>query len=165
MVSGEEKLAHYWTLWFHSPVENAWDITSYKKIYEIRTVDDFWQVQNRLNQFMIENGMFFLMKENISPMWEDMRNKNGGCWSFKVYKRYIPNTWLDLSLHTVTEKLTAAAENSKTITGISISPKKSFSIIKIWNTDSNKKSNKLITDSIENLNIDECIYKAHKGRD
>ena len=114
--------------------------------------------------------MFFIMRkideyEYVYPMWEDKNNKPGGCWSFKVYKRYIPNTWLDLSLHTVAEKLTASPELSKTITGISISPKKSFSIIKIWNTDSNKKSNKLITDSIDNLNIDECIYKAHKGRD
>ena len=155
------KLPSQWTLWFHSPTESGWDITSYKKVYEIQTLDDFWQVYNRMTNTIVENGMFFLMRGTIFPMWEDTKNKNGGCWSFKIYKKYIPNTWIDLSIHTVAETV---CSNSKLITGISISPKKSFSIIKIWNSDANKNSNKLLTDKIEHMVINECLYKSHKSR-
>ena len=113
---------------------------------------------------IVENGMFFLMREDIHPIWEDPKNRDGGCWSFKIYKKYIPNTWLDLSVHTVAESLTRKTTESNLITGVSISPKKSFSIIKIWNNNSSKKENRIITDKISNLQLNECLYKAHKGR-
>ena len=30
--------------------------------------------------------MYFLMKNNIKPIWEDENNKNGGYWSIKISK-------------------------------------------------------------------------------
>lgn len=153
-----------WTLWFHSPTETSWDISSYQKIATITSLEDFWDVYSRMTNPIVENGMFFLMRGDINPIWEDPKNRDGGCWSFKIYKKYIPNTWLDLSVHTVAESLTRKNSDSNLITGISISPKKSFSIIKIWNNDSNKKENKIITDKISHLQLNECLYKAHNGR-
>lgn len=153
-----------WTLWFHSPTETSWEISSYQKIAKIVSLEDFWNVYSRMTNPIVENGMFFLMREDIHPIWEDPKNRDGGCWSFKIYKKYIPNTWLDLSVHTVAESLTRKTTESNLITGVSISPKKSFSIIKIWNNNSSKKENRIITDKISNLQLNECLYKAHKGR-
>ena len=153
-----------WKLWFHSPTETSWDISSYQEIATITSLEDFWNVYSRMTNSIVENGMFFLMRGEIHPIWEDPKNRDGGCWSFKIYKKYIPNTWLDLSVHTVAESLTRKSTDSNLITGISISPKKSFSIIKIWNNNSNKKEDTIITDKISHLQLNECLYKAHNGR-
>ena len=158
------KLPSSWTLWFHSPTETSWDISSYQQIAKMETLEDFWDVYSRMTNPIVENGMFFLMREDIHPIWEDPKNLKGGCWSFKIYKKYIPNTWLDLSVHAVAESLTRNSKESNLITGVSISPKKSFSIIKIWNNDSNKKENRILTDKITHIQLNECLYKAHNGR-
>ena len=158
-MSDTSKLNSKWTLWFHNPVDTSWDIVSYKKVAEINTIDDFWNLYNRLTSFMVENGMFFLMRENINPIWEDVHNKNGGCWSFKIYKKNVSKVWLDMSIHLIAESLTK--DKHKTITGISISPKKSFSIIKIWNNTVKFNSKELLNDKIENVSISECLYKPH----
>ena len=55
-------------------------------------------------------------------------------------------------------------EDLNLITGISISPKKSFCIIKIWNNDKNKNSKDLINNNLLNLNLKESLYKAHSNR-
>ena len=47
----------------------------------------FWVVYNKLKSIYVENAMFFLMKENIPPLWESSDNIEGGCWSFKIYKK------------------------------------------------------------------------------
>ena len=35
----------------------------------------------------INCGMFFLMKENIKPIYEDKKNINGGYWSMRITKK------------------------------------------------------------------------------
>ena len=47
------------------------------------------------------------------------------------------------------------------INGISISPKKNFCIIKIWNNDQTKSDLGLLNNEIPNLNFEECMYKCH----
>ena len=37
------------------------------------------------------NGMFFIMKEGILPIWECAHNINGGCVSWKVYRKNCIN--------------------------------------------------------------------------
>ena len=101
------------------------------------------------------------MKEKINPIWEDKNNRKGGCWSFKIYKKNINKTWIDTTIHLLANSLTKSKDNSSMITGISISPKKSFCIIKIWNNNSKNNSKLLLNDKIENLSITECLYKAH----
>ena len=106
--------------------------------------------------------MFFLMKDDILPLWEDEKNINGGCWSYKIPKKDSYSSWIEIAIDVCGEYL-ISNENSNIINGISISPKKNFCIIKIWN---NKivKNNKLLSKNIYNLNIDNCLYKAHKDR-
>ena len=158
------KLNNEWTLWFHSPIEPNWGIDSYKNIYSIKTIEEFWEVYNKLKSIYVENAMFFLMKGDIPPLWESSENIDGGCWSFKIYKKSVFDTWLDLSINMLCETLTTNIGDSDIINGLSISPKKTFSIIKIWNNDSSKNDNNLINNSIKNINLDESLYKSHKGR-
>ena len=34
-----------WNLWYHSEKDN-WKISGYKKIYEMKTICDFWKLYN-----------------------------------------------------------------------------------------------------------------------
>tara|TARA_B110000495_G_C22995496_1_gene586838 strand:- start:589 stop:1071 length:483 start_codon:yes stop_codon:yes gene_type:complete len=155
-------LQHKWTLWYHNLSNQDWTLNGYSKIYDIHSVEDFWNIHLRLNLNIIQSGMFFLMKDDILPLWEDEKNIEGGCWSYKIPKKDSYNSWIEIAMAVCGEYL-IMNDNSNIINGISISPKKSFCIIKIWN---NKivKDNMLLSKNIYNLNKDTCLYKAHKER-
>ena len=105
--------------------------------------------------------MFFIMREGILPIWEDKQNKTGGCWSFKIIKKDVFNAWNELAITLLGESITKNPVQNMEINGISISPKKSFCIIKIWNKDSNNNNSKIISKKIPYLYICDSIYKSH----
>ena len=154
----------HWSLYFHHPTDNEWGIDSYQKICEINTPQDLWNCFDYLGNDIIENSMLFLMKEDLPPLWEDERNIKGGCWSIKIYKKNIVREWCDLCIYILINDLTVDKSDSNLITGLTISPKRSFSIIKIWNSDATKQNTNLIRDDIAYVNLDDSIYKAHDQR-
>ena len=75
------------------------------------------------------------MREGIAPVWEDKNNEAGGCWSFKVNENLAQELWDDLSIQLITENLSSVTDD---IVGLSACLKKNnFSVIKIWNKNSN----------------------------
>jgi hypothetical protein len=103
--------------------------------------------------------MLFLMRKGIYPTWEDPSNINGGCFSFKINNKMVYNTWKSLSYVLLGETLTTETMSS-TITGITISPKKNFCIIKIWISNCDNTQPSLLTD-IDGLNKSTCLFKKH----
>ena len=158
------KLNNTWVLWFHDPLNNNWDIDSYVKVFSFNTIEQFWELFILLDYKKVQEGMFFIMKENIEPLWENKMNINGGCWSYKITKHDVYNAWLELSIALCCENITKDSEYSKNINGISISPKKTFCILKIWNNDSKISSTNLLSKKIPNLFVSQCIFKSHKSR-
>ena len=156
-MSDETKLNTSWTLWFHDPLDNKWSIDSYKQLHDISTIEDFWKVYNFLDNNIVENSMLFLMRKGIEPLWEDKNNIDGGSFSIKVQKGNILDIWVKISIALCGEKITNT-ENIQ-INGISISPKKSFCIIKIWNNKNDENLDNLNT--IEGISYDGIIYKPH----
>jgi hypothetical protein len=80
---------------------------------------------------MIQNCMFFMMRDDIEPSWKHPANENGGYWSFLVHKPYVVNIWCKLSKYLVTEKI-LNENNEIQVNGIATSPKKNYCIVKIW---------------------------------
>ena len=158
------KLNDNWVLWFHSPIDSDWGIESYKEIFKLSTIEDFWGLSETLSNKYVSNSMFFLMRNGIKPIWEDEQNCNGGCWSFKISKKDIHKAWNELSIALLGETITVSKENSNNITGISISPKKAFCIIKIWNRDSKKNKQELLSKKIPFIFLNSSIYKAHNEK-
>ena len=76
----------------------------------------------------------------------------------------IAKTWIDLCSYILSNELTVNSDDSSMITGVTISPKRSFSIIKVWNNDSSKNNTNLIKNDIPYVNLEESIYKAHGER-
>ena len=155
-------LHNKWTLWYHALTSQDWTVKGYNKICDIESVEDFWNINERLNINIIQNGMFFLMKKDVLPLWEDEKNINGGCWSYKISKKDSFTSWLEISMAVCGEYL-LKGQNTNIINGISISPKRNFCIIKIWNNDSKINDPKLLS-KVYNLQINNCLYKAHCER-
>ena len=157
-----------WCIWYHNPIDKNWDLNSYTKIYEFQTLEDFCKIYNSWAECLphISEGMFFLMRKldngsYINPLWEDKYNRNGGFWSFKINKDDAEPIWKDLSSYLVGEQLCRYINDSMMINGISISPKRNFCILKIWNNDHKKCDKALLSNKIPNLSFSECMYKCH----
>jgi len=124
-----------WFLYFHEPFDTNWDLKSYKFLCTISNVDDYIQVFHAFKPLFF-NGMFFIMREHISPRWEDENNINGGCFSFKVNKNVLHEKIFEICSQMMGETLGKKTEFSLNINGISISPKKNYYIFRIWIKDS-----------------------------
>ncbi len=102
----------------------------------------------------------FLMKEDIKPMWEDDKNKEGGCFSFKVSNKDIEQVWKEVYFHVVGSCITKKQKYDHHINGITLSPKKKFCILKVWMKDCELKDPDIFI-HIDNLTAEGCLFKKH----
>jgi len=164
-VNGEERslypLFDKWVLWAHLPHDTDWSLESYKMIDEIEKVEDILLLYGNLPEVLVKNCMLFLMRKGISPTWEDKQNRDGGCFSYKINNKCVFNVWKYLSYILAGETLSTDPKFVRKVTGITISPKKAFCIIKIWMADCDYQSPTKIR-SIEGLSPAGCIFKRHK---
>ena len=123
--SDDYKLQTSWILWNHKLNDNNWKNNSYKNIFEINNLYDYKFLENIMTLQNLQNTMFFLMRKDIFPTWEDHHNRNGFNISYKVPLNHLENSWNNLLFKVLTD-------DDDNINGISISPKKEFNIIKVW---------------------------------
>ena len=154
------KLKNKWTLWYHSINNKEWTNDSYVKVIELRTLLDYKLLENIFRINHLQNGMFFIMKNEIFPTWEDPNNRLGGCISFK-YDNNILKEFLKLLLLCITNNL-STKENINEINGLSIAPKKEFNIVKIWTKNYDKNYNEIVKEYGPFVKYDKCIYKKHE---
>tara|TARA_B100001109_G_scaffold255127_1_gene256844 strand:- start:1093 stop:1581 length:489 start_codon:yes stop_codon:yes gene_type:complete len=128
------KLNTNFTLYFHDPLSYNWTLDSYVKITDIKTIEDYWEINYLLREYL-HLGMFFLMKDGISPLWDESNNnysfslkvlKNESLWYWNHINSYL------LGGNFLNSEYNNNKDNTNTINGITISPKKNFCIIKIW---------------------------------
>jgi hypothetical protein len=155
------KLSNRWTLWAHLPHNTDWSITSYIPIATFTTVEDTLAVTETLPAVLVENCMLFIMKEGIKPTWEDPKNRNGGCFSYKVSNKNVYKVWKDLTYVVAGETISKNTGFVNCVSGITISPKKNFCIIKIWMNDCNHQNPGVITLDVKGLSAQGCIFKKH----
>jgi hypothetical protein len=154
-------LSSKWCLWAHLPHDTDWTIKSYKIIMKFNSVEEAIAVTETLPEILVRNCMLFLMRENIKPMWEDEKNRNGGCFSYKVTNKDVYKAWKDLSYVTVGNSISAQANFVSKVTGITISPKKNFCIIKVWMADCTNQNPAIVTSEVKGIVPQGCIFKKH----
>jgi hypothetical protein len=125
-----------WTLYFHSPEETKWTLNTFINLGSMKTWRDFWSVIDSLNQVSLADGMFFMMRDPYLPLWENHQHIRGGCYSFRCQKKDASDIYVDYIIAAMLNSLTDNTENK--INGLSISPKRGFNIIKLWNSDAQK---------------------------
>jgi hypothetical protein len=150
-----------WNIYFHDPYDVNWTTSSYIRLNLISSIEEFWQNYDHLKEH-INQGMFFIMRDGIFPMWDAEENINGGCLSIKVLKENIPIFWENLSIKLLGESLLKEKYKNKwnIVNGISTSPKKHFCIIKIWLKD-DSLSSKECFDLMQNYYGD-IFYKSNR---
>ena len=157
-----------WTLYFHSLREKRWTLDTFQKIATVSTIGDVLSVFKELGD-KIKTGMFFWMRNEIPPLWENSNNIRGGSYSIRgtgdagirLFKMY--------SLGTMMNCITGNKDDI--INGISISPKLQgfgnnqkvgYFIIKIWNKDCDafrSKTNLICMD--DTVVYDDIMYTPH----
>jgi hypothetical protein len=131
-----------WTCYFHDPDDSNWNNESYHRVCDVSTVEDFWEVNDGLAPFL-SRGMFFLMREHVYPCWDDKLNITGGCLSMKVLKDELPAFWEYVATRMLGESLVLESaierhhdpDRWSIVNGVSVSPKRFFSIVKLWLRD------------------------------
>jgi hypothetical protein len=151
-----------WNLYYHLPQDKNWDIASYKLIVdEISRADQLVALVEQMPANVIRFCMLFVMRKGITPMWEDPKNRNGGCFSYKVANKQVVDVWKTLMYALCGETLCVHSKYSHLINGITISPKKNFCIVKIWLTDCSIQDSNIII-PIANLTKQGCLFKKHE---
>jgi hypothetical protein len=158
----------YWTLYYHPSREKRWTLDSFEKISTVRSAREVLSIYKELGD-KLKAGMFFWMRGDIPPLWENFQNIRGGSYSIrgagdngiKVFKIY-----------TLACMMNKAVSNTEdTINGISISPKLQgfgnnqqvgYFIIKIWNKDCESFHSKVNLNCLEDIiTYDDVMYTPH----
>lgn len=155
----EYKFSSTWNIWYHHQ-KNNWKIESYKKIFSIKNIKDFWNFNNNFNLIGgINTQHYFMMRTDVTPIWEDEQNKNGGCWSIKIPVEKSYELWIKLCMYIVGETLT---KDDFLVNGISICAKNTTtSVVKIWINENSKSSIQNLPTDILNEYGFNIIYKSH----
>ena len=149
-----------WTLYFHEPEDKSWTPASYKRIQEVSTWEALGSVLRELGPHKILNGMIFSMKGDTSPLWENKANIRGGSYCLKISHRNSVEVYNRYLAAAAAEYASMKKENP--IVGVTMSPKKGFCIIKLWNTNS-KVFNKSTDIQIlhDEINVADILYRPH----
>jgi translation initiation factor 4E len=154
-------LKNKWDLWAHLPHDTDWTVTSYKNIFQMTTVEESIAISETLPEILVKNCMLFIMKTGVMPIWEDKQNRDGGCFSYKISNKNVYLVWRDLTYLLVGESLSTNIGFVNNITGITISPKKNFCIIKIWMKNCDYQNPGIITLEISGIIPQGCLFKKH----
>ena len=155
------KLKNKWVLWFHKVNDNNWSLESYSKVFEISTYYDLLYILKNLEN--ITSGMFFLMKDGIIPIFEDVMNINGGYWSLRITKKDALDYWEKLLYYICVESIVSDEDNEGKINGISISPKINNCIFKIWTSDYKNMKTEYLKQDLTFINWSDTFYLQHNG--
>ena len=154
-------LADKWTMWAHLPHDIDWSISSYKKIYTIDSVEVAIAITETMPEVLVKNCMLFLMREGIKPIWEDPKNRQGGCFSYKISNKNVFEVWKDLTYVLVGNSISSQPSFVANVTGITISPKKNFCIIKVWMSSCANQNPAIVTNDVKGLTSQGCLFKRH----
>lgn len=163
--SVESSMIHHtlydkWTIWAHLPHDTNWLFDSYTSLLNFDSVEAIITLFETMPEEMVTNCMLFIMRDGIKPMWEDPKNKNGGCFSYKINNKNVSSIWKNLSYSLVGESLTLDKNVRPFINGITISPKKNFCIIKIWLSTCKYQNPSVIVDNL-GISPQGCLFKTH----
>lgn len=154
------KLSDTWILWAHLPHDTDWSIKSYIKICSFNTVEETISIINVLPAKLVTNCMLFIMREGITPTWEDQRNRKGGCFSYKISNKDVSQAWKELTYVLVGESMADNKTILPLINGITISPKKNFCIVKVWLASCEFRDSSAIKE-LHGISSHGCLFKEH----
>lgn len=149
-----------WTLYFHDPEDSSWAPDSFKNLGSFSTYSALWGAVARIPVERFLSGMFFFMRSPHLPLWEHRDNIHGGSYCIKVpeavahetFQRYAAAATLDM----------IAKDSGNAVIGVSISPKKGFHILKLWNTSSKAHNDPIAINLYgDGMKASDVLYRPH----
>ena len=93
-ICTENILNDKWVLYHHLPSDKNWTLQGYTVLCDnLNTVEKVVSINSLLPDNMIKYSMLFFMRNNVTPLWEDSMNTNGGCFSYKVVNKHVVQVW------------------------------------------------------------------------
>jgi len=125
-----DNLNTHWTIYIHNISETDWTLDSYKKVFVIRKITDFWTFFNNFTDLQKFN--FYVMRGDIKPVYEDKNNTQGYSYSYIIPGRKVNQTFIHVLAEMMCEKLVGIKDYNE-VCGVSLVPKPNgISIFKIW---------------------------------
>lgn len=145
-----------WTIYIHENFNKDWSLDSYKQVWKIHTILDFWTFFNNFRN--LGGYQFFLMRGDTKPVYEDSVNKEGGSYSYIIPGQNVFNTSMFVMMKMIGETILDESEDFNNITGMSLVPKRTTSILKVWIKNKNHK----VELKLDNKNLKNVRYQDHK---
>ena len=160
---GHHEIRNHLKMVAHLPHDTDWSLASYVEILTIFTVEEMITLTLSLPPIFVQNCMLFIMKNGVNPTWEDERNRQGGFFSYKLAgEQAIFNAWKVASFALAGGTLSENKTFVDNVTGITISPKKGFCILKVWLTSRQFQDPNIISAEVKQFLVPEgCLFKAH----
>jgi len=152
------KLRTTWQLWAHLPHDTNWGLDSYVNVMTAKHAEDLTSLKHTVPEKLVSSCMLFFMREAIDPIWEHPSNRDGGCFSYKISNKIVADTWWELCMLVAGESISTDSALTKAITGVSVSPKKGFCVVKIWMANLNHQNASKIECSMK---APGCLFKRH----
>jgi hypothetical protein len=163
-AANHHPLVEPWTIWSRLPSNTVWTgtVSDYIQIATVDTVEDVVGVLAAIPNDVLENTLWYTMRSHIMPLYEDPQNTNGGFFSYKVNCKDVRNVWNYLNYCLVCGQLMKDPAIMRTVTGLSISSKKKFCIVKIWmSTTLYQDPKSVMNHHIPGLNVDTGMFGLH----
>jgi hypothetical protein len=149
-----------WTLYLHDPDDSSWTPESYKKLGSFHSFSPLWGALKRISGDRFISGMYFLMKDPYLPLWEHRTNIHGGSYCVKVSESNAEEIFQRYSAAAILGLVSTDPKNE--IIGVTISPKKGFHIMKLWNTSSKLfKKPEEINLYGDGMKLSDVLYRPH----
>jgi hypothetical protein len=148
-----------WTLYFHEPEDKSWTPESYKRISLIDSWELLGCILRELGPTKTVNGMMFAMRGDTSPLWENKANIRGGSYCLKVSRKAAADVF---QRYLIAAALGLASSEENPVVGVTMSPKKGFCIIKLWNANAktfHRPSDIAILH--EEVRVEDILYRPH----
>lgn len=174
LVGDDMKLNSSWTVWIHENANSDWSLNSYKSIYTINSIGNMWRFLHVLNNLDKKPRQYYIMRDGVTPIWEDNNNKQGGICSILIENM---NKSQDVGADAFTAICILVLNESfvrknNIVNGLCYSIKNGRALIKLWFKDYENNKNfqgtlpiALLT-KIEELtcNYDNRGFSKQKGR-
>lgn len=142
------KLNTSWTVWIHENDNQDWSLGSYKSIYEINSIGSMWRFLWVLDNLNKNVRQYYIMRNGITPIWEDNNNKQGAICSIMIdnMNRNSRHSRGDLGVDAfsaicVLVMNESFVKNNHDINGLCYSIKSRSVLIKLWVKDFDSNSN------------------------
>jgi hypothetical protein len=149
ILHGDEmKLNTTWTVWIHENDNQDWSLSSYKSIYDIDSIGSMWRFLWVLDNLNKNIRQYYIMRNGITPIWEDNNNKQGAICSIMIdnLNRSSRHARGDLGVDAFSAICILAmnesfVKNNQDINGLCYSIKSRSVLIKLWVKDYESNAN------------------------